>query len=108
MKIYPVKDTGSQLTQEVTSFGRTGATYQASFYLTSGSGSTPFAQWKLMWERWVANSLEIVKLTVDYGGGNFEYVEGLLRNLTKGVSAAGGPVRWIVTINIEPTNLSLS
>ena len=91
-----------------TTFGRTGATYQASFYLTSAGGSTPFALWKLMVERWVANPKDIVKLSVDYGGGNFEYVEGFLENLTKGVSKAEGPVRWIITIDIAPFSIRLS
>ena len=61
-----------------------------------------------MFERWVSNPIEIVKLTVDYGGSNYEYIEGLINNLTKTVVAASGTVRWMVTIDIAISNLSLS
>jgi hypothetical protein len=110
VKVYPkTNPTPSPvLTQEVKAFGRTGATYQATFYFTSGSGSTPFAQWKLMFERWVSFPDEIVKLSVDFGAANFEYVVGMLVNLTKGVVKTQGTTRWTVTIAIDPTSLSLS
>ena len=108
IKNFPVKDSSTTLTQKQKAFGRTGAEYTSSFYLTTTGGTAPFDKWKLMKERWVANSTEIVELSVDYGDSKIETVQGLLADLTKTVRGGEGPIVWIVTMAIAPTSISLS
>ncbi|MEE9446231.1 MAG: hypothetical protein V3V19_11270 [Cocleimonas sp.] len=108
VKDFPKKDSSSALTQKQSSFGRTGAEYTSSFMLTNAGGTSPFAKWKLMVERWNPNSTEIVELSVDYGNSNIETVLGMLRNLTKTVRGGEGPIVWIVTLDFAVTSISLS
>ena len=108
VKLYPKKDNNGTLTQEAKTFGRTGGTYSASFLLTSGGGSTPFAQWKAIFERWNANADEVIELSVDFGATNIETVQGVIDSLTKTVRATEGQIKWIISMKIDITSLSLS
>ncbi len=108
LKRFPVKDSSATLTMKQKSFGRTGADYASSFYLTTTGGTSPFAKWKLIKERWVANTTEICELSVDYGNSEIETVLGMLQDITRTTRGGEGPIVWIVTIAIAPTSVSLS
>lgn len=106
IEVFPKKDSSGTLTQTIASFGRTGIEpVPISLPLTQAGGTSPEEKWIAIMERWAANSNEDVKLEVDYGGGSgkVEKITGKMSNLQKTVGGGEGPVRWIATFEIYPS-----